>query len=270
MALMMILDEGEQRMQEKEAEIPQSRGIYLLPNLFTTAALFAGFYAVVSAMKGQFDVAAIAVFVAMVADTLDGRIARLTNTQTAFGAEYDSLSDMVAFAVAPALIIYSWSLSGLGKIGWLAAFVYTAGTALRLARFNTQSADTDKRYFQGLPCPAAAAVLAASVWLGEYYHIPGSVVAIPIALVAVMLAAFMVSTIRYHSFKKVDLKGKVPFFVLLISVSCIVGVAIDPPQVLFIIFFGYAFSGPILTLWQLRKMRAQQKSRRHHHEKNSA
>lgn len=235
------------------------RGIYLLPNLFTTAALFAGFYSIVAAMKGHFDRAAMAVFIAMVADTLDGRVARMTNTQTAFGAEYDSLSDMVAFGVAPALIVYSWSLSHLGKLGWLAAFLYTAGTALRLARFNTQSHDADKRYFQGLPCPPAAGVVAGSVWLGYTYDIQGILIALPIALLTVFMGALMVSTIRYHSFKQLDLRGKVPFFVLLIPILVIAAIAIDPPQILFAIFFCYAFSGPLLTLWQLRKMRKNKK-----------
>ena len=235
------------------------RGIYLLPNLFTTAALFAGFYSIVAAMKGHFDIAAMAVFIAMVADTLDGRVARMTNTQTAFGAEYDSLSDMVAFGVAPALIVYSWSLSHLGKLGWLAAFLYTAGTALRLARFNTQSHDADKRYFQGLPCPPAAAVVAGSVWLGYSYNIQGILIGLPIALLTVFMGMLMVSTIRYHSFKQIDLRGKVPFFVLLIPLLVIAAIAIDPPPILFAIFFFYAFSGPLLTLWQLRKMRKNKK-----------
>lgn len=230
-------------------------GIYLLPNLFTTAALFAGFYAAVAAMKGCFDMAAIAVFIAMVADTLDGRVARMTNTQTAFGAEYDSLSDMVAFGVAPALIVYSWSLAHLGKLGWMAAFLYAAGTALRLARFNTQSHDIDKRYFQGLPCPAAAGVIAGSVWLGYVYGVEGILIAIPVSVLTVIIAALMVSTIRYHSFKKIDLKGKVPFFILLVPVLVIAAIAVDPPQMLFAIFFCYAISGPLLTLLQLRKMR---------------
>jgi len=153
-----------------QSQLPKTthpRGIYLLPNLFTTAALFAGFYAVIAAFKGYFDAAAIAIFVAMVADTLDGRIARLTNTQTAFGAEYDSLSDMVSFGVAPSLLVYTYCLSNLGKVGWLVVFLYTAATALRLARFNTQVNDQDKRYFQGVPCPAAAGVLAGAVWLAS-------------------------------------------------------------------------------------------------------
>jgi CDP-diacylglycerol--serine O-phosphatidyltransferase len=195
----------------------------------------------------------------MVADTLDGRVARMTNTQTAFGAEYDSLSDMVAFGVAPALIVYSWSLSHLGKLGWLAAFLYTACTALRLARFNTQSHDSDKRYFQGLPCPAAAGVVGGSVWLGYTYNIQGILIGIPVALLTVLIGALMVSTIRYHSFKQIDLRGRVPFFALLIPLLVIVAIAIDPPEVLFAIFFCYAFSGPFLTLWQLRKMRKNKK-----------
>lgn len=231
------------------------RGIYLLPNLFTTAALFAGFYAIVSAMKGYFDVAAIAVFIAMVADGLDGRVARMTNTQTAFGAEYDSLSDMVAFAVAPALLVYSWSLSHLGKFGWLVAFLYTAATALRLARFNTQAHDADKRYFQGLPCPSAAAVVVGMVWLGSDYNATGMLVAISAAVITFLMGALMISHVRYYSFKQIDWKGKVPFFALVLITLIIAGVAIAPPYVLFIVFLGYAFSGPVMTLLQIRKMR---------------
>jgi CDP-diacylglycerol--serine O-phosphatidyltransferase len=148
--------------QEQPEKTPQ-RGIYLLPNLLTTAALFAGFYSIVAAMKGHFESAAIAIFVAMIADGLDGRVARLTHTQSEFGAEYDSLSDMAAFGIAPALVVYSWSLSSLGKLGWLAAFLYAAATALRLARFNTQV--SDKEYFQGLPSPSAAGAIASIIWL---------------------------------------------------------------------------------------------------------
>lgn len=246
----------------KDEDIPkkiQNRGIYLLPNLFTTAALFAGFYSVVAAMKGYFDLAAIAIFVAMILDALDGRVARMTNTQTAFGAQYDSLSDMVAFGVAPALIIYSWSLSSLGKMGWLAAFIYTAGAALRLARFNTQPKDYDKRYFQGLPSPAAAGVIAGTVWLGNDYKLQGIMIAISVCLLTVIMAASMVSTIRYYSFKQIDLKGKVPFVVLLIPVLIIAAIAVNPPQTLFTVFFVYAFSGPLITLWQLRKIRRRHK-----------
>lgn len=243
---------------EFEQHLPKKarpRGIYLLPNLFTTAALFFGFYSIVAAMKGNFDIAAIAVFIAMVLDGLDGRVARMTNTQTAFGAEYDSLSDMVAFAVAPALIVYSWSLHTLGKLGWLVAFVYTAATALRLARFNTQAHDTDKRYFQGLPCPSAAAVVAGMVWCASYYDISGMFIAVPAAILTFAVAALMVSRVRYYSFKQIDFKGRVPFFMIVILVFVIAGIAVDPPQILFSIFLLFAASGPVMTLWQVRKMR---------------
>lgn len=250
-----------EKNQEVKARYP--RGIYLLPNLLTTAALFAAFYSIIAAMQGIFDEAAIAIFIAMVADTLDGRVARLTNTQSAFGAEYDSLSDMVAFGAAPALLVYSWSLSHLGKLGWLASFLYVAATALRLARFNTQAHDQDKRYFQGIPCPAAAGVVASTVWMSSSYHIMGGIlIGIPAALVTVFAAALMVSTFRYHSFKQIDLKGKVPFIVVLLPVLIITAVALDPPEMLFGIFFGYALSGPIVTLYQLRKMRKQAKAMR--------
>lgn len=231
-------------------------GIYLLPNLFTMAGLFAGFYAVVAAMKGDFNVAAIAIFVAMIMDALDGRVARLTNTQSAFGAEFDSLSDMTSFGIAPALVVYSWSLSSLGKLGWLASFIFAAAGALRLARFNTQVGTEDKRYFQGLPIPAAAAVIASMVWLGNEYAIPGDYVAVIAAIITVFIAMLMVSNIRYHSFKQLDLKGRVPFVAILVMVIIFVLISLDPPKVLFVIFFCYGLSGPILTLWTLRKTRA--------------
>ncbi len=253
---MMKLYEDHPMEPEKK---PLSRGIYLLPNLFTTAALFSGFYSIVAAMKGYFDVASIAVFIAMVLDGLDGRVARMTNTQTAFGAEYDSLSDMVAFAIAPALIVYSWSLHTLGKFGWLVAFVYTAATALRLARFNTQSHDTDKRYFQGLPCPSAAAVVAGMVWCASYYNISGMLIAIPAAIVTFCVAALMVSRVRYYSFKQIDFKGKVPFIFVVVLMFVIAGIALNPPQILFGLFFLYAAYGPVMTLLQLRKMRRKNK-----------
>lgn len=243
----------------------KQRGIYLLPNILTTAALFAGFYAIVAAMKGLFDTAAIAIFIAMIADTLDGRVARMTNTQSAFGAQYDSLSDMAAFGVAPALVIYSWSLFNLGKVGWLVAFLYTASTALRLARFNTQ-VDTqanDKQYFQGLPCPSAAGIVASIVWMGSNYDIQGIIISIPVAILTLMVAGLMVSTIRYSSFKAVDFKGKVPFFTIVLAVFIITAVALEPPEMLFAIFFIYVISGPAMTLWKLRKMKKQRHSEHH-------
>ncbi len=236
------------------------RGIYLIPKLFTTAGLFAGFYGIVSAMNSQFESAAIAIFIAMVMDGMDGRIARLTNTQSDFGIEYDSLSDMVSFGLAPALIMYQWALSDMGKLGWLAAFVYAASTALRLARFNTQAASEDKRFFQGLPSPAAAALLAGMIWLGEtqeYVEVTNlAIVAFPITLIAGIL---MVSNIRFYSFKEIDFKGRVPFVRILLLVVLFVFIASEPPLVLFSIALVYAISGPVMTLLTIRKHRAARK-----------
>lgn len=249
---------NQQPLSSEEAEkASQPRGIYLLPNLLTTAGLFAGFYAIVAAMKGLFDTAAIAIFIGIIADGLDGRVARLTNTQSPFGAQYDSLADMVTFGIAPALVIYSWSLFHLGKLGWLAAFLYAAATALRLARFNTQVHDEDKRYFQGLPCPSAAGVTAGTVWIGSEYAISGTMIAIPVAMLTLFVAALMVSTIRYYSFKMIDFKGRVPFVTVVITVVIITAIALNPPEMLFGIPFVYLFSGPIMTLWQLRRVRKQ-------------
>ncbi|MEW6352981.1 MAG: CDP-diacylglycerol--serine O-phosphatidyltransferase [Pseudomonadota bacterium] len=241
------------------APLKRRRGIYLLPNLFTTAGLFAGFYAIVAAMGGRYEAAAVAVFVAMIMDGLDGRVARLTHTQSDFGAEYDSMVDMVSFGLAPALVIYMWGLSNLGKLGWLAAFLYTAAAALRLARFNTQLGSADKRYFQGLPSPAAAAIIAGMIWVGTSYGLQGADVRLAAFALTILAAALMVSNVRYHSFKQLDLKGKVPFVALLVIVLVFVLISIDPPQVLFGIFFLYALSGPVLTLTQLRRKRLQRK-----------
>lgn len=230
-------------------------GVYLLPNLFTTASLFAAFYSLVASLKGQYEVAAIAIFIGMIADGLDGRIARLTNTQTAFGAEYDSLSDMVTFGVAPALLVYSWNLHKLGKIGWLVAFIYTAAVALRLARFNTQLATADKRYFQGLPCPPSAAIVSSFAWFCYQNQLEHFVVAIITAIVTVIAAVLMVSNIRYYSFKQVDFKGKVPFLYLLLMVILFVAIAANPSLVLFSGFVVYALSGLLQTLWFLHRRR---------------
>ena len=236
------------------------RGIYLLPNLFTTAGLFAGFYGIVSGMNSQFEAAAIAIFVAMVMDGMDGRIARLTNTQSDFGVEYDSLADMVSFGLAPALIVYQWALSGMGKLGWLAAFVYAASTALRLARFNTQAASEDKRFFQGLPSPAAAALVAGMIWLGESQEFVDvanlTIIAFPITVLAGIL---MVSNIRYYSFKEIDFKDRVPFVGIILLVLLFVFIASEPPLVLATIALVYAISGPVMTLVFIRKHRASRK-----------
>ncbi|MEE9575040.1 MAG: CDP-diacylglycerol--serine O-phosphatidyltransferase [Gammaproteobacteria bacterium] len=236
------------------------RGIYLLPNLFTTAGLFAGFYGIVSGMNSQFEAAAIAIFIAMVMDGLDGRIARLTNTQSDFGVEYDSLSDMISFGLAPSLIMYQWALSGMGKLGWLAAFVYTASTALRLARFNTQAGSDDKQFFQGLPSPAAAALLAGMIWLGEtqtFVDVTNlTILAFPVTVVAGIL---MVSNIRFYSLKQIDFKGRIPFVGILLLVLLFVFIASEPPLVLFSIALVYAISGPVMTLLLIRKHRASRK-----------
>lgn len=234
-------------------------GIYLLPNIFTTASLFAAFYSIVASMKGHFTSAAIAIYYATIADALDGRIARLTNTQTDFGAEFDSLSDIVAFGLAPALLVYVCQLQSWGKIGWLICFTYTAATALRLARFNTQLDVTDKRYSQGLPCTSAAAVIAAFIWLLSQFHWHNFAFSCLTALLMLLNSFFMVSNIRYYSFKQIDFKGKVPFLYLLFLVILFVAVAADPACFLFITFMLYALSGPIQTLLQLQKMRSQRK-----------
>ncbi len=236
------------------------RGIYLLPNLFTTAGLFAGFYAVISAMNGNFEAAAIAIFVAMVMDGFDGRVARMTNTQSDFGKEYDSLADMVSFGLAPALVIYQWALVPLGKIGFVAAFVFAAGAALRLARFNTQAGTDDKRYFQGLASPAAAALIAGLVWVGDDLAWVRDDLSIAALILTVAAGVLMVSNVRYYSFKDVNLKGRVPFVKILIVVGLFGLVAMDPALVLFGMAFLYAVSGLILTLVQLRRRRAERNS----------
>lgn len=235
----------------------QRRGIYLLPNLFTTGCLFAGFYAIVAAMSDRFEAAAVAIFIAMIMDGLDGRVARLTNTQSDFGAEYDSLADMVAFGLAPSLVVFEWALFSLGKLGWLAAFIFTAGAALRLARFNTQVGTAGKRYFQGLASPAAAAVVAGMVWVGNDYGYLGQDWRYPALVLTLASGLLMVSNIRYRSFKDLDLKGKIPFVTMLVVVLVFVFISIDPPQVLFAIFLGYALSGPVVTLITLRRRRAE-------------
>jgi len=235
----------------------KQRGIYLLPNLLTTAALFAGFYAIIAAMKGYYEAGSIAIFVAMIADGLDGRVARLTHTQSNFGAQYDSLSDMSAFGTAPAILLFSWSLHAWGKVGWLLAFLFTAATALRLARFNTQQ--IDKKHFQGLPSPAAAGVIASGVWLMDGFGLNPLSLLIPSSILAFLVASLMVSTIRYTSFKDIDFKGRVPFFTIVVTVVVLAAIALNPPEMLFLLFFGYMLSGPIMTLITIRKIRKQRR-----------
>lgn len=236
------------------------RAIYLLPNLFTTAALFAGFYAIVAAMSGRFEAAAIAVFVAMVLDGVDGRVARMTHTQSAFGAEYDSLSDMVSFGLAPSLVMYEWALVYLkpigfvwAKLGWLAAFFYAACAALRLARFNTKIGESDKRFFQGLPSPTAAAILMGMVWVWHEMAVEGADMRFPAFAVTVIVGALMVSNIKYYSFKDIDFRNRVAFWHIFIMLIGIMLASLDPPKFLFAAFSLYALSGPVL--WVVRRRR---------------
>ena len=238
-------------------ENKRRRSIYLLPNAFTTANLFAGFYAVVQAMNGRFEVAAIAIFLAMVFDGMDGRVARLTNTQSAFGEQYDSLADMTSFGIAPALVMYVWSLQGLGRWGWLAAFIYVVGAALRLARFNANIGIVDKRYFQGLPSPAAAALVAGFVWLAvdnKFRLQDGTIAWVAFAL-TVYAGVCMVSNAPFYSGKSFALGRSVPFWVILVLVAVFVFVSSDPPLVLFGLFVVYGLSGWIVMAWRWRRAR---------------
>lgn len=235
---------------------PFEKGIYLLPNIMTTLALFAGFYAVIAGMNGQYELGAIAIFVAMVFDGLDGRVARMTNSTSAFGAEYDSLADMVSFGLAPALLVYQWALQDFGKLGWLIAFIYSVGAALRLARFNTQVGIADKRYFQGLPSPAAAALLAGFVWMIETNQIETGIESVLVLVFTLFSGLMMVSNIRFSSFKELNLKGKVPFVTLFVIVLVLVVITIKPAMILFLLFLGYFISGPLLTLRMIQKKRS--------------
>ena len=229
------------------------RGIYLLPNLLTTAALFAGFYALVQAMNGKFEYAAVAIFIAMVLDGLDGREARLTHTQSEFGAEYDSLSDMVSFGVAPSVLMYEWAFRDLGKWGWFAAFIYCAGTALRLARFNTNVEIVDQRFFQGLPSPAAAALIAGFVWVMLDFNFSGHEVRWVAVALTVFAGLSMVSNLHFYSFKSFNMRKSVPFIVIFLFALFLIVISSHPPGVLFLLFLGYALSGYVLWLVRLRK-----------------
>lgn len=230
----------------------RQKGIYLLPNLFTTAALFSGFYAIIAGMTGDFQAAAIAIVVAGVFDALDGRIARMTNTSSAFGVEYDSLSDMVSFGLAPALVMFNWALAPIGKLGWATAFVFSACAALRLARFNTQVGSVDKTYFVGLSSPPAAGLLAGMVWVGHDVEV-GTELTILAAIITLVAALLMVSNVKYFSFKTIDLKGRVPFVAILIVVALFTLFAIQPDVVLFSMAVTYGMSGPLLWLWRRRR-----------------
>lgn len=259
----MPIEETEKEMLKDEladesAQAPKAlkqphRGVYLLPNLFTTAALFSGFYAIIAAMNGNFIHASVAVFISMILDGLDGRVARLTRTQSAFGAEYDSLADMVSFGIAPALIAFTWALAPLGKVGWIAAFIYAVGAALRLARFNTMIGSQDKRYFTGLPSPSAAAIVAGVIWASSNAGITGEQMASLMALLVPITGLLMVSNVKYRSFKDLNIKGRVPFVVLLIAVLVLVLIALEPALVLAAVFCAYGLWGILgIVFKQLR------------------
>jgi CDP-diacylglycerol--serine O-phosphatidyltransferase len=256
-------------MEEEDTTEPKPRhgSIYLLPNMITTAGLFSGFYAIVAAMNGRFEAAAVGIFVAMVADGIDGRVARLTNTQSEFGVQYDSLSDMVCFGLAPALVMYEWALQsmisvGWAKLGWLAAFIYTASAALRLARFNAQVATAEKSHFRGLPSPSAAAVLAGLVWVGTDLGLDGETLVYPAFVLTIAMGLLMVSNIRYYSFKEVNFRNRVSFVAILLVVLVYAFASIDPPKVLFTVFLVYAISGVVYTLVGIRNRR---RARRREH-----
>ncbi|MBC7917090.1 MAG: CDP-diacylglycerol--serine O-phosphatidyltransferase [Rhodoferax sp.] len=234
------------------------KGIYILPNLFTLAALFGGFFSVVMAMNGRYDLSAVGIFCAMVLDSLDGRVARMTNTQSAFGEQMDSLSDMVSFGAAPALISYEWALKGLGRWGWFAAFVYCACAALRLARFNVNTTVVDKRYFQGLPSPAAAALVAGFLWMCTELGIKGPDVAWPVFVISLFAGLTMVTNVPFYSFKDVSMKRSVPFGVVVAMALVIAFINIDPPKVMFGLFVIYGLSGYVI--YGFRKARGQQTS----------
>ena len=244
-------------------KVPRNRGIYLLPSVLTTFGMFAGFYSIIASINGDFTTAAISILIAMLWDTLDGRVARLTNTQSAFGAEYDSLADLVSFGVAPALLVYEWSLSDLGRFGWLAAFIYLACAALRLARFNTQVGSADKQYFQGFPSPAAAGVIATMIWLKiwTYAFFDSDVISIGYYLgagITILCGILMVSNVRYYSFKEFDSK-KSSFRFLLGIVLCLILMLYKPNIFLFTGFFLYLLSGPFITIVGLNKRRIEKK-----------
>jgi CDP-diacylglycerol--serine O-phosphatidyltransferase len=255
-----ILNEGILPVDEHVEEVEEGgkkvrrRGIYLLPNLITTAGLFSGFYAIMSAMHGNFEFAALAILAAMVFDGLDGRVARMTNTSSEFGVQYDSLADMVSFGVAPALVMYFWALVDLGKFGVGVAFVYVAGAALRLARFNTQVGEVDKRYFIGLASPAAAAVVASMVWTGFDVSMAGrpSIIA---GIITAVMGLLMVSNVKYSSFKELDFRGRVPFVMILAVVLAFGVVAMNPSKILLGLFGAYAASGLVAWAWALKQKR---------------
>lgn len=245
-------------MNEPENVKHRNRGIYLLPNLLTTSALFAGFYAIVSAIEGNFVQSSIALFVAMVFDGLDGRVARLMRAQTAFGAEYDSLSDMIAFGLAPALVAFLWGVQDVGKIGWAASFVYVSGAALRLAKFNTQVDDPtiDKRYFYGLASPTAAALIAGAIWVFASYDFSREWTSMVLTVALIAVGLLMVSNVRYFSFKTLGIKRKVPFIAMPAMIMIFAMVLLEPAVVLLAMAATYTISGLVIEAWHWKRKRS--------------
>jgi len=252
----LLVEEHEEEVSEGGRTV-RRQGIYLLPNLFTTGALFAGFYSIIAAMRGDFESASIAIFFAMVFDGLDGRIARLTNTSSKFGAEYDSLADMVSFGVAPALVMFSWALGDVGKFGWSATFIYVACAALRLARFNTRIDKADKNVFTGLASPAAAAVIASTVWVCNDEGWVGEALpyelSILVGFLTALLGFLMIANFPYNSFKGIDFRGRVPFVVMIAVIFVFGLVTVDPPRIFLLAFLVYAASGPVMQVMNWRK-----------------
>ena len=249
--------------RSKTLEPVRRRGIYLLPNIFTTLNLFAGFYAIVQAMNHEFEKSAVAIFVAMILDSIDGRVARLTRTQSAFGAEYDSLSDMVSFGAAPALVMYEWALRDMGRTGWIAAFVYCVGAALRLARFNTQLSVADKRWFTGLPSPAAAALVAGMIWVFNDYHVAGGEVRWLAAAITIYAGITMVSNVKFYSGKDINLRRAVPFWVVLLLVLALLLISLEPSHVLWGVMLAYGLSGYVM--WVVGRWRTEASQKQYQH-----
>ncbi len=250
------MQDGNEPIQDSGQEPPKrSKGIYMLPNMITLAALFGGFYAIVMAMNGRFDLATLGIFAAMVLDSMDGRVARLTNTQSAFGEQMDSLSDMVSFGAAPALVAYVWVLKDIGRWGWIAAFVYCACAALRLARFNVNTGVVDKRYFQGLPSPAAAALVAGLIWLANELELDRTAMTWPLFALTLYAGLTMVTNVPFYSFKDLSLKRSVPFAAIVLVALGIAVINIHPPTVLFGLFLVYGFSGYAMYFWRRSKGR---------------
>lgn len=267
------MDEPQKTVNESSpAKVKLRRkGIYLLPNAITISSLFCGFYAIVMSLNLEFKQATVAIFISMILDSMDGRVARLTRTQSEFGAQLDSLADMVAFGAAPALVVYEWSLKGMGRIGWVSAFIFCACAALRLARFNTNITVVDKRYFQGLPSPAAAALVAGFIWLMDDIGFAGSDFYWTSWILTLYAGLTMVSNVPFYSFKVMDIRKSVPFIAVILVVLVFVTISFDPPKVLFALFVIYGISGYIVYLW--RKLQGKpvsivQTKEDHHEEKD--